>query len=254
MKPSALILMALLPFAACNRSVPAPKDTGGPAGAPQAAGQPASIKGTVLERLEAPPYTYLRLKTAQGEIWAAVPTTDAKVGSEVTFLKSMEQANWDSPKLKRTFERLALGTLAGGDAPATAGAPGGAPPPHPEVATKTAGVEVGKIAKFEGPDGRTVAEIHAQGKALAGRTVAVRGRVMKVSMGITVAGIPGSNWVHLQDGSGASVQGTHDLTVTTDDAVAPGDLVVAKGKLVADPKIGGGYERALILQGAKVTK
>ena len=69
-----------------------------------------------------------------------------------------------------------------------------------------------------------------------------------------LAGIPGSNWVHLQDGSGASVQGTHDLTVTTDDAVAPGDLVVAKGKLVADPKIGGGYERALILQGAKVTK
>lgn len=251
MTPKALLLVALLPLAACNKgkgAAPAPPPGQAPAGAAQA----AAVKGTVLERLEAAPYVYLRLKTAEGEIWTAVPTTDAAVGSEVSFLKSMEQVDWDSPKLKRKFDRIFLGTLA--PAPGAAGAAGAAPGAHPPVATPTATVEIGKVTKAPGAEGRTVAEVYAQRAALAGKTVAVRGRVMKVSFGITVAGIPGANWVHLQDGSGTAAKADNDLTVTTDDQVAVGDLVLAKGTLQADPKIGSGYERALLLKGAKVTK
>ena len=248
MTPKALLLVALLPLAACNKGKgTAPAQPAGPA--PAGAAQAAAVKGTVLERLDAAPYAYLRLKTAEGEIWTAVPTTDAAVGSEVSFLKSMEQVDWDSPKLKRKFDRIFLGTLA----PA-AGAAGAAPGAHPPVATPTATVEVGKVAKAPGAEGRTVAEVYAQRTALAGKPVAVRGRVMKVSSGITVAGIPGANWVHLQDGSGTTAKADNDLTVTTDDQVAVGDLVLAKGVLQADPKIGSGYERALLLKGAKVTK
>ena len=251
MTRKALVLLALIPFAACNKgkgTPPAqPAGTAAP-GAPQAAG----IKGTVLERLEAAPYTYLRLKTAQGEIWTAVPTTDAAVGSEVSFVQSMEQTDWDSPKLKRKFDKLFLGTLA----PAGMGmaTPGAAPGAHPPVPVPAATVEVGKIAKFEGPEGRTVAEVYAQRAALSGKTVAVRGRVMKVTAGIQVAGIAGATWIHLQDGSGNPAKADHDLTVTTDEKVAAGDLVVVKGTLQADPKIGTGYERAILLQGAKVSK
>ena len=84
--------------------------------------------------------------------------------------------------------------------------------------------------------------------------MAIRGRVMKVTAGIQVAGIAGATWIHLQDGSGNATKGDHDLTVTTDDAVSVGELVVAKGTLQADPKIGTGYERSLLLPGAKVTK
>ena len=251
MTRKALLLIALLPIAACNKgkgTAPA-QPAGAPAPGPA---QVAALKGTVLERLEAAPYTYLRLKTAQGEIWTAVPTTDAAVGSEVAFIQSMEQSNWDSPKLKRKFDKIFLGTLAS-TAPSTS-APGATPGAHPPVPIPAATVEVGKIAKFEGSEGRTVAEIYAQRTALSGKTVAVRGRVMKVTAGIQVAGIAGATWVHLQDGSGNPAKADHDLTVTTDDQVAAGDLVVAKGTLQADPKIGTGYERALILKGATITK
>lgn len=214
--------------------------------------QPA-LKGTVLERLDAAPYTYLRLKTEQGEIWTAVPSTAAAVGSEVSFITSMEQVDWDSPKLKRKFDRILLGTLSTGGA-AASDAVAGAPHPSGGNTVPSAPVEVGKVAKFQGPEGRTVAELYAQRAALAGKSAAVRGRVMKVTTGIQVAGIAGSTWVHLQDGSGTAAKGDNDLTVTTDDSVAVGDLVVVKGTLQADPKIGPGYERALVLQGAKVTR
>jgi hypothetical protein len=248
MSRKALLLIALIPLAACNKG----KGTAPAQPATPGAVQAAGLKGTVLERLEAAPYTYLRLKTAQGEIWTAVPTTDAAVGSEVSFLQSMEQTDWDSPKLKRKFDKIFLGTLA----PAATGmaTPGAAPGAHPPVPVPAPTVEVGKIAKFEGPEGRTVAEIYAQRATLSGKTVAVRGRVMKVTAGIQVAGIAGATWVHIQDGSGNSAKADHDLTVTTDDPVAAGDLVVARGTLQADPKIGTGYERALLLKGAKITK
>ena len=255
MSRKALVLLALIPVLACNKSktqAPAPEMA-------QVPGAAQAVKGTVLERLSADPYTYLRLKTAQGEVWAAVPTTDAAVGSEVSFIKSLEQVDWDSPKLKRKFDRLQMGTLvpAAGAGAMTAGAtamPG--IPGHPPVANTapTAPTEIGQIAKFEGAGGYTVAELYAKRASLAGKTIAVRGRVMKVTTGITVAGIPGATWLHVQDGSGNAARNDNDLTVTTDDAVAVGDLVVVKGTLQADPKIGPGYERAMVIQGAKVTK
>jgi hypothetical protein len=54
-------LSAVLPF--CSN---------GPAAAPSSPGQ-GLLTGPVLEQLDAPPYTYLKHKTATGELWAAFP-------------------------------------------------------------------------------------------------------------------------------------------------------------------------------------
>jgi hypothetical protein len=53
--------------AAADTSAPAK-----PAPAAPAAAAPASITGKVLEVKDVETYTYLRLKTGKGEIWAAV--------------------------------------------------------------------------------------------------------------------------------------------------------------------------------------
>ncbi|NTV75084.1 MAG: hypothetical protein HGA66_12865, partial [Holophaga sp.] len=71
------------------------------------------LQGTVLETVSAPPYTYLRLKAAQGEVWAAVPAADVKVGAPVTVNISITMDKFESPSLHRTFERVFMGTLAG---------------------------------------------------------------------------------------------------------------------------------------------
>ena len=55
-----------------------------------------------------------------------------------------------------------------------------------------------------------------------GQTVKVRGQVVKFTPNIM-----GTNWVHIQDGTGSGE--TADLTVTTSAIVAAGDIVVVEG-------------------------
>src|SRR5512140_1563867 len=72
----------------------------------------ASVSGTVLETTDAGGYTYLKLKTASGETWAAVNQSDVKVGQEVTIAGAMPMDGFESPSLKRKFDRIYFGTLA----------------------------------------------------------------------------------------------------------------------------------------------
>jgi hypothetical protein len=113
----------------------------------------------------------------------------------------------------------------------------------PEVTEKIS------VAKAEGSEGRTVAELFAQRTALNGKTVAIRGKVVKFN-----SGIMGKNWIHLRDGSGTPEGKDHDVTVTTNDTVAKGDVVVVKGTVAIDRDFGSGYTYALVVEGAKVTK
>jgi hypothetical protein len=95
--------------------------------------------------------------------------------------------------------------------------------------------------------GYKVEEIYAKGGELAGKTVKVRGRVVKFTPSIM-----GTNWMHIQDGSGKG--DTVDLTVTTSAVVAVGDMVVAEGVLAVDKDFGAGYRYAAIIEKANVTK
>ena len=159
-----------------------------------------SVTGKLLERIAASPYSYLRIQTAQGEVWAAVPETKVEKGAEVTVTGAMIMRDFESKTLKRTFAQIYFGTLAGSG-------PAAAPPadPHASAGQPAAAVEVGKVEKASGADARTVAEVWAQKSGLKGKTVTVRGKVVKYN-----AGIMGKNWLHLQDGSGDAKAGTND--------------------------------------------
>ncbi len=98
----AAVLIAMLP--ACSK---------GPAqSAPLSSPGQILLTGPVLEQLDAPPYTYLRLKTTTGEVWAAVPTTGA-VNREkpVTIRSSGAFKNFYASPAARRFEVLHVGTL-----------------------------------------------------------------------------------------------------------------------------------------------
>lgn len=211
-----------------------------PAAAPSAG---LSVTGKLLERIAASPYSYLRIQTAQGEVWAAVPETKVEKGAEVTVTGAMIMRDFESKTLKRTFAQIYFGTLAGsGPAAAPAG------DPHASVG-QPAAVEVGKVEKASGADARTVAEIWGQKGALKGKTVTVRGKVVKYN-----AGIMGKNWLHLQDGSGDAKAGSNDITVTSNDAAAKGDTVTVTGVVRTDKDFGSGYSYAVLIEDAKVKK
>jgi hypothetical protein len=204
------------------------------AGAAWSAAQPSPaetvLKGEVLEVKDVDSYSYLRLKTSEGE-------------------NVMVMTNFESKSLKKTFPKIAFGTLAGAGAGAPAAAAGGqAANPHAGAPKVEFSGDV-KVAKATGADARTVVEVLTKGAGLKDKKVTVRGKVVKFS-----AMIMGKNWVHLRDGTGSAADKTDDLLVTTMDQAKVGDVVVVKGTVRTDKDFGAGYSYKVLVEEATLGK
>ncbi len=224
--------------------------TPGDANAPAPAG---ALAGPVLQKLDAPPYSYLLVKTPQGEVWAAVPQAAVATGANVRVYNPMLMTKFESKALKRTFDEVYFGTLTpdGADA-AAAGGPAMADGtnPHAGVTAPAAEpVKVGKVDKAAGADAYTIAEAWARKDALAGKVIAIRGVVVKYN-----AQVMGKNWVHLQDGSGDAAKSTNDITVVTMDETAKGQTITIRGTVKTSKDFGAGYKYAIIIEDAKIVK
>ena len=220
--------------------------TGWAQGNPSAS-QGTSIKGEVLEAMDVDAFTYLRLKTKDGETWAAVTKSSVKKGAEVTIENGIVMNNFESKSLKKTFDRIVFGNLAGaGDSTV---------PPSTDLGRihgrTSQPIDLGsvKVAKATGPDARTVTEIVTKRAELKDKTVTVRGKVVKFT-----GGVMGKNWIHLRDGSGSSAEDTDDVVVTTMDETQIGDVVVAKGVVRTNVNLGFGYSYAVLVDDAKLQR
>lgn len=200
----------------------------------------AVLSGKVLETMDAGGYTYARIDSNGKMLWLAMPTTKLKVGEDATFYAGQEMQNFKSEGLKRTFDKIiftnGLLVLPGSE----------------EYRAKNSiksAVKV-KVAKAKGSEARTVAEVYKDKASLGGKKVSVRGKVVKISMGIM-----GKNWVHIQDGTGSPEKGTNDLVVTTlDESPSIGDVVTATGMVTADKDFGYGYRYDVIMEQAAIKK
>jgi hypothetical protein len=173
-----------------------------------------------------------------------VKLATVKKGQTLTIAVDMEQDAFESPTLKRTFDHIVFGSLGSAG---TAGVDLAAS--HRSQAAPPADLGEIRVAPAPGADGRTVAEVHAQRAALAGKGVAVRGKVVKF-----LPGIMGKNWIHLRDGSGSADGKDNDLTVTTAAEAAVGDEVLVRGTVAKDKDFGAGYAYTVIVEGATVVK
>jgi len=203
--------------------------------APQAAKSGAAHSGIAGEVLVSGGYTYVRIDSTGEQLWVAGPQADIKVGQSVQAGAGSLMKDFESKTLGRTFPAIQFVPwvrAAGGDGPHAA-TPAAAP----------AAVEAVEAL----PGGQTVAQVFAEKATFAGKPVAVRGRVTKVT-----AGVMGTTFVHLQDGTGSAAAGNHDLTVTTDDIVAVGQIVVARGTLITDKDFGAGYRYDVLVEKAKL--
>lgn len=210
------------------------------AGAPAtAAATPSAITGEVLEVKDVDSYTYLRLKTKEGETWAAVSTAPIKVGARVTINNPMVMQNFESRSLKKTFPTIVFGTLAG-TGKAAGDAHAGMAKPAP--ATDTTPI---KVAKASGANARTVAEITTKSAELKDKPVAVSGKVVKYNPAIM-----GKNWIHLRDGSGDAAKETNDILVTTAAQAKVGDVVTVSGIVRTNKDFGSGYTYKVLIEDA----
>jgi hypothetical protein len=212
-----------------------------PAAPPAPAPAPAqSVVGEVLETQDVDSYTYLRLKTKDGETWAAVPTTSVKKGAKVTIVGPMTMNNFESKTLKKKFDKIVFGQIEGA---ATKPVPAAAMP------AAAASAPAIKVAKATGADAKTVAEIVTGKAGLKDKPVALHAQVVKFN-----GGILGKNWVHVRDGSGSAADGSNDILVTTQDVVAVGDVVNVKGTVRLNIDLGSGYAYPVLIENASVKK
>jgi hypothetical protein len=201
---------------------------------------PNVLNGVIVETMNSAGYTYVLLDTDSGKIWAAATETDVRVGQRVSVPAGQVMTGFTSKTLNRTFDEIHFvdgiypeGSvdMAAGQGHDMAGA----------SRTVVSDAHVEKVPKADG--GYTVEEILARGSTLNGQNVKVRGRVVKFT-----AGIMGTNWLHIQDGSPG------DLTVTTDTLVTKGDQVMVEGMLSVNKDFGAGYLYPVIIEKATVTK
>ncbi|HLY96698.1 MAG TPA: nucleotide-binding protein [Sideroxyarcus sp.] len=203
------------------------------------------VTGEVLEVRNVESYTYLRLKTQNGEIGAAVITAKVKKGATVTIENGVVMNNFQSKSLKRTFPAIVFGTLAG-SAGATAPAGHGMGTAYPLVPTrKLDTINDAPVPKATGANARTVAEIITRSAELRDKSVVVRGKVVKYNPEIM-----GKNWIHLRDGSGSAAEATNDILVTTTGQAKVGDVVTVKGTVRTDKDFGSGYAYKVLIEDA----
>ncbi len=247
--------------------------------APAAAQAPGTLTGTVLETMDSGGYTYLQLDTGADKPWIAIPQAKVAVGSKISCQPGMVMKNFSSKTLNRTFDSIVFssglagasksphagmgaamggGAMGGGDSFASAVAKeGGAAPSQQQVQAAGSGGSLGAMAPFteievkkaSGENAYNVEELFAKKEDLTGKTVRIKGKVVKFSPMIM-----GRNWIHLQDGTGDPMSNTHDLVVTTDATVKDGDVITMEGVLTAFKDFGAGYKYEAIVEKAKIVE
>jgi hypothetical protein len=93
----------------------------------------------------------------------------------------------------------------------------------------------------------TVQELYQQKDQLAGKTVQLSGKVVKVNNGIMRR-----NFVHIVDGSGK--EGTDKVIITSKNTAAVGDHVNVSGVVTLNREFGMGYSYPLLVEQASISK
>lgn len=263
-----LAVVVALTSAACSTppaSTSAPPSAAAAAaaggGAGNAAGASAgtasgTVGGVVAETMNSGGYTYARLTADGKDTWIAGSEFPVKVGDQLAAAVDMPMENFRSRTLNRDFPlvyfvrevalngRALTATAAGGSMPALAGSHGG------DVATAAEEPAAPPLiaAVPPVPGSVKIADVWAKRTALSGKPLVLRGRIVKVNLAIM-----GTNWYHLQDGSGVVKDGTHDLVVTSAAELKAGDVVTVNGTLTTDKDFGAGYSYEAIVENARIT-
>jgi hypothetical protein len=105
MRLAALSVLACASLVACSNPSPAPTTV---------AGTKTTITGTVVERVDGPPYSFLRLETEKGPVWVAVPMAEVPKKAKLTVKNGAVLKNFESKQAGRKFEAVVFGVMEKG--------------------------------------------------------------------------------------------------------------------------------------------
>ena len=208
----------------------------------QSARSTGTAKGTVISTLEASGYTYVEASIGDEKIWLAGPKTKLAKGDSITVKIGTPMRNFHSKTLKRDFPVIYFVGGYSDKASSKTTLPAGHQPVNgSQTITARKKITLNKPVK-RAKGGKTIAEIIASKKELAGKNIKVRGQITKFSPEIM-----SKNWIHLIDGSSDS-----DLIITTNDSAKVGQVVIIEGTVVLDKDFSYGYFYKLLIEDARI--
>jgi len=78
---------------------------------PPLTGSNITVAGIVTERFDAAPYSYIRISTDQGPLWAAAPMAEVVPGSRARVTHGAVVKNFSPPGTGRKFDVVVFGVL-----------------------------------------------------------------------------------------------------------------------------------------------
>ena len=191
----------------------------------------------VLDNMDAAGYTYLQVDENGNQYWIAAPQTQVNKGEIVYYSQGMEMKNFHSNTLNRTFDSIFFVQSISKE-----------PSNNPVTAAHSQALNIPKeqisISPLKG--GKTIAEIFSQEQSLAGKTIRVKGKVVKFNPNIL-----DRNWIHIQDGTASG--DNFDLLITSKETVQVGDVITVEGKVAINKDFGAGYSYPVMIENAKIT-
>lgn len=200
---------------------------------------PNTHKVVVEEVIQAQTYTYLQVEEKDKEYWIATGKGEFKEDDILYYTTALEMKNFESKDLKRTFDTIYFVDKMS-DKPVKSMTNMITKSPHQNIQSKQA--EDIKVTPVK--DGVTIAELYSHRDDYKGKSVKIRGQVVKFNREIM-----GRNWVHIQDGT--KYENNFDLTITTAAVVKKGDVVTFEGKITLDKDFGAGYSYSVVMEEAK---
>jgi hypothetical protein len=191
-------------------------------------------KIVISESTDGGTYTYLNVEENGNKYWMAIPNTEVKVGDTYYYNGGMTMENFESKQLEKTFDKI----IFADNIRTTEKAPVQEQvDPHANVDT----IAVVEVNIEKAKNGISLEELFTNKKSFSGKSIIVRGKVVKLNKEIL-----DRNWVHIVDGT--KFDDKKSLTVTTDQMVKIGDTVTFKGTIVLEKDFGKGYVYDILLE------
>lgn len=195
------------------------------------------FEGVVVDTLDGGGYTYLQIEDAKKKYWIAVEGLKIDKGTEVRFTEELRAKNFESKSLNRVFDEIVFASNLQYRTTAL------------ESSNISLVTELVKVSPYLQKDTISVAQAWKERLKLHGKTVSIRGKVVKVSKNIME-----KTWIHIQDGTGEGNEVGRIVFTTKDDTISLGDIVTAQGIVSADKNFGSGYMYKIIVENASFKK
>jgi len=188
----------------------------------------------VEEVLNTERYSYLNVTEKGEKFWIAIPKKEIEIGGTYYYKGGLLKRNFESKEYKRVFETLYLVSDV--------------IPQSTNLSGSTLNQTFGKGENSQEVINITPAagsiklsELFAHPEKYKDKLTQVTGKCVKVNPMIM-----DRNWIHIQDGSGDGL----DLTITTVETVAVGDVVSFEGVIGLNKDFGAGYRYDIIMEKA----